>query len=98
VRTPGYVFENVKPIPQGGELVPLREARRRWARDSGARSSVKQYDRYPRSDHGAAETSPEAFKVGEILGKVFDSVKYGQEEVLTDHLLPPAGTIIPPLV
>jgi hypothetical protein len=49
-------------------------------------------------DHGAAETSPEAFKVGEILGKVFDSVKYGQEEVLTDHLLPPAGTIIPPLV
>lgn len=41
---------------------------------------------------------PEAFKVGEILDKVFDSAKYGQEEVLTDQLLPPAGTIIPPLV
>lgn len=41
---------------------------------------------------------PEAFKVGEILGKVFDSVKYGQEEVLADRLLPPAGTIIPLLV
>jgi hypothetical protein len=41
---------------------------------------------------------PEAFKVGEILGKVFDSVKYGQEEVLADQLLPPAETIIPPLV
>jgi len=40
---------------------------------------------------------PEAFKVGEILGKVFDSVKYGQEEGLADQLLPPAGTIIPPL-
>jgi hypothetical protein len=41
---------------------------------------------------------PEAFKVGEILGKVLDSVKYGQEEVLADRLLPPVGTIIPPLV
>jgi hypothetical protein len=41
---------------------------------------------------------PEAFKVGEILDKVFDSVKYGQEEVLADRPLPPAGTIIPPLV
>jgi hypothetical protein len=41
---------------------------------------------------------PEAFKVGEILGKVFDSAKYGQEEVRGDQLLPPAGTIIPPLV
>jgi hypothetical protein len=41
---------------------------------------------------------PEAFKVGEILGNVFDSAKYGQEEVRGDQLLPPAGTIIPPLV
>jgi hypothetical protein len=41
---------------------------------------------------------PEAFKVGEILGKVFDSVKYGQEEAPADRLLPPAGTVIPPLV
>jgi hypothetical protein len=41
---------------------------------------------------------PEAFKVGEILGKVFDSVKYGQEEVLADQLLPPTGAILPPLV
>ena len=41
---------------------------------------------------------PEAFKVGEILGKLFDSVKYEQEEGSADRLLPPAGTIIPPLV
>ena len=41
---------------------------------------------------------PEAFKVGEILGKVFDSFKHGQEEPFEDRLLPPAGTIIPPLV
>jgi hypothetical protein len=39
---------------------------------------------------------PDAFKVGEILGKVFDSFKYGQAEILADRLLPPAGTVIPP--
>jgi hypothetical protein len=40
---------------------------------------------------------PEAFKVGEILGKAFDSLKYGQEEVIEgDRILPPPGTIIPP--
>jgi len=40
---------------------------------------------------------PDAFKVGEILGKVFDSFKYGQDEILADRLLPPAGTVLPPL-
>jgi len=40
---------------------------------------------------------PDAFKVGELLGKVFDSFKYGQDEILADRLLPPAGTVIPPL-
>jgi len=42
---------------------------------------------------------PEAFKVGEILGKAFDSLKYAQHEgELGDRYLPPAGTVIPPLV
>jgi len=42
---------------------------------------------------------PEAFKVGEILGKAFDSVKYAQDEAeLGDRYLPPAGVVIPPLV
>jgi hypothetical protein len=40
---------------------------------------------------------PDAFKVGEILGKVFDSFQYGQDEILADRLLPPAGTVLPPL-
>lgn len=40
---------------------------------------------------------PDAFKVGEILGKALDSFKYGQDEVLEDQLLPPAGTVVPPL-
>jgi hypothetical protein len=40
---------------------------------------------------------PEAFKVGEILGKAFDSLKYRQEEVIDgDRIMPPPGTIIPP--
>jgi hypothetical protein len=42
---------------------------------------------------------PEAFKVGEILGKAFDSLKYAQDGAeLGDRYLPPAGTVIPPLV
>ena len=42
---------------------------------------------------------PEAFKVGEILGKAFDSLKYVQDGgELGDRYLPPAGTVIPPLV
>jgi hypothetical protein len=42
---------------------------------------------------------PEAFQVGEILGKAFDSLKYAQHEgEVRDRYLPPAGTVIPPLV
>jgi len=40
---------------------------------------------------------PDAFKVGEILGKVFDSFNCEQDEILADRILPPAGTLIPPL-
>ncbi|HET9307753.1 MAG TPA: hypothetical protein VFO46_17165 [Candidatus Sulfotelmatobacter sp.] len=59
--------------------------------------------------HGRANTTdpimeqlkqcPEAFKVGEVLGKAFDSLKYAQVEgELGDRFLPPSGVIIPPLV
>ena len=42
---------------------------------------------------------PEAFKVGEILGKAFDPLKYGQDGAeLGDRYLPPAGSVLPPLV
>ncbi len=42
---------------------------------------------------------PEGFKVGEILGKAFDSLKYAQDGgELGDRYLPPAGVVIPPLV
>jgi hypothetical protein len=42
---------------------------------------------------------PKAFKVGEILGKVFDSLKYVQDGgELGERYLPPAGTVVPPLV
>ncbi len=59
--------------------------------------------------HGRVSTSdpiteqlkqcPEAFKVGEILGKAFDSLKYAQDGgEIGDRYLPPAGTVLPPLV
>jgi len=59
--------------------------------------------------HGRVNTSdpimeqlrqcPEAFKVGEILGKAFDSLKYAQDgSELGDRYLPPSGAVVPPLV
>ena len=59
--------------------------------------------------HGRANTNdpiveqlkqcPEAFEVGEILGKAFDSLKYAQDGAeLGDRYLPPSGVVIPPLV
>ena len=42
---------------------------------------------------------PEAFKVGEILGKAFDAIKYAQDgDEIGDRYLPPAGVVLPPLV
>jgi hypothetical protein len=42
---------------------------------------------------------PEAFKVGEILGKTFDSLKYAQDgSEIRERYLPPSGVVIPPLV
>ena len=41
---------------------------------------------------------PEAFKAGEMIGKVLDSLMYIQGNPATvDRYLPPAGAVIPPL-
>jgi hypothetical protein len=41
---------------------------------------------------------PEAFKAGEMIGKMLDSLKYSQaNDPAGDRYLPPAGTVIPPL-
>lgn len=41
---------------------------------------------------------PEAFKAGELIGKLFDRVKYADDESSSEHLLPAAGVVVPPLV
>lgn len=42
---------------------------------------------------------PEAFKAGEVIGKMLDSLKYSQDkDAAGDRSLPPAGAVIPPLV
>ncbi len=42
---------------------------------------------------------PEAFKVGEVLGKAFDSLKYAQDgSEIRVRYLPPGGVVVPPLV
>ncbi len=39
---------------------------------------------------------PEAFKVGELVGKVCDSLKYDCES--GERVLPPAGLVMPPFI
>jgi hypothetical protein len=42
---------------------------------------------------------PDAFKVGELIEKIFDTVHSTHEEKADlERLLPPAGAVIPPLV
>jgi hypothetical protein len=42
---------------------------------------------------------PEAFKAGELVGKLFESINYPHDETGGgDRYLPPAGTVVPPLV
>jgi len=41
---------------------------------------------------------PEAFKAGELLGKLFDRIKYNGNQRGEARSLPPAGALIPPLV
>jgi hypothetical protein len=41
---------------------------------------------------------PDAFKAGELIGKVCDRLKYSHDEVGGERCLPPAGAVMPPLV
>ena len=41
---------------------------------------------------------PHAFKAGELIGKMCDTLKYSHDEVGHDRYLPPAGAVMPPLV
>ena len=41
---------------------------------------------------------PDAFKVGELVGKMCDQIKYDRNQTAGERLLPPAGTVMPPLV
>lgn len=61
--------------------------------DEAARSEVKVTDPILEK----LRQCPEAFKVGEILGKALDSLKYRQDDVIDeDRIMPPPGTILPP--
>jgi hypothetical protein len=41
---------------------------------------------------------PEAFKAGELVGKICDQLKYDHAEMANGRSLPPAGSVMPPLV
>ena len=40
---------------------------------------------------------PEAYRAGELVGKMFDRLKYRDETDAAERLLPPAGVVIPPV-
>ena len=41
---------------------------------------------------------PDAFKAGELVGKMCDQIKYGRNQTAGERHLPPAGAVMPPLV
>ena len=86
---------------------------RRKANTSSRRAIDKDAKRVVRAlkeaTHGRTNTNdpiteqlkqcPEAFKVGEILGKAFDSLKYAQDgSEIGNRYLPPSLAVVPPLV
>jgi hypothetical protein len=86
-----------------------RRNRATAARRTNAEDAKRVLIALEEATHGRANTNdpimeqlkqcPEAFQVGEILGKAFDSLKYAQDGGdLGDRYLPPAGVVIPPLV
>ena len=86
-----------------------RRKRATAARRTTAEDAKRVLRALEEATHGRVNTSdpimeqlrqcPEAFKVGEILGKAFDSLKYAQDGgEIGDRYSPPAGVVIPPLV
>jgi hypothetical protein len=62
-------------------------------------SVTRQNPRQPDPFVEQLKQCPEAFKAGEIIGKMLDSLKYSQDKDPTgNRSLPPAGAVIPPLV
>jgi len=91
-----------------------RQCRKRRAVKRSARSRLVtgEVDRVMReleaaTRHGRRQTDPfveqlkrcpKAFKAGEMIGKILDSLKYSQgNDATADRYLPPPGTVIPPL-
>jgi hypothetical protein len=84
-------------------------ARQRVVRRTSANNGFTSVMRALESVNGASSCTdplveqlkqcPEAFKAGEMIGKMFESLKYSQDkDAAGDRLLPPAGALIPPLV
>lgn len=87
----------------------IRSAAKRSARSRLASGEVERVMRELEASKGAGprqtdpfveqlKQCPEAFKAGEMIGKMLDSLKYSQgNDATSDRYLPPAGTVIPPL-
>jgi hypothetical protein len=66
-------------------------------RELDALMATSSADRHPIEEQ--LTKCPEAFRAGELIEKMFSAARFGCAEGLDrERLLPPAGTIIPPLV
>jgi len=75
-----------------------RAASRRFLAVMGALDSVTSAPFFTDPILEQLQRCPEAFKAGEMVGKMFDTVKYDHDGTEGgDRLLPPAGLIIPPV-
>jgi hypothetical protein len=88
-RPKGYSFKRHRVVNQ-------RRARRAWR---ALQQSLQSEARIRDPILEQLKQCPEAFKVGEILGKTFDRLKYELDGAETrDRLFPPNGVIVPPFV
>jgi hypothetical protein len=86
-RSKGYGFKQYRSANQ-------RRAKRVWR---ALQQSLQSEARIRNPILEQLTQCPEAFKVGEILGKTFDRLKYDRDGAENrDCLFPPVGTIVPP--
>lgn len=82
-------------------VVKRREVRRparskRFESVMQALESVKGADSFTEPILEQLQQCPEAFKTGEMIGKMFETLKYGSDQWEGgDRLLPPAGLVMP---
>ena len=82
-----------KPVAAGRVSSSSRDGFTRVMRELEAASGTRPH---PDPIVERLKQCPEAFTAGEMVGKMFDALKYGEHESADDErYLPPAGVVMP---